>query len=177
MNYVPTPINGAWIVEPERRTDERGWFARSWCVREFEEHGLNPRLVQCNISFNNKSGTLRGMHFQRAPHGEAKLVRVTKGAIHDVILDLRKDSPSYLKWFGVDLTGDNHRMLYIPEGVAHGFQTLTEESEVFYQMSEFYYGDLQTGVRWDDPAFDIRWPHCESRIIAAKDSAWPDYAR
>jgi len=175
MNYVSTPINGAWIVEPERRTDERGWFARSWCVREFEERGLNPRLVQCNISFNNKSGTLRGMHLQRAPHGEAKLVRVTRGAIHDVILDLRKDSPSYLKWFGVDLTGDNHRMLYIPEGVAHGFQTLTDESEVFYQMSEFYYTDLSSGVRWNDAAFAIQWPPALARTISERDASWPDF--
>jgi len=163
------------VIEVERLTDERGFFARAWCQREFAEHGLNPRLVQCNISYNPRRGTLRGMHYQAVPHSEAKLVRCTRGAIYDVIVDLRSDSPSYLRHFGVDLTAEGREMLYVPEGVAHGFLTLEDETEVFYQMSEFYAPEAARGVRWNDPAFGIRWP-IEVAVISPRDAAYPDFA-
>lgn len=163
------------MIEVERLTDERGFFARAWCQREFAEHGLNPRLVQCNISYNPRRGTLRGMHYQAVPHSEAKLVRCTRGAIYDVIVDLRSDSPSYLRHFGVDLTAEGREMLYVPEGVAHGFLTLEDETEVFYQMSEFYAPEAARGVRWNDPAFGIRWP-IEVAVISPRDAAYPDFA-
>ncbi len=175
MIFAPTALPGAFVVEMEKREDARGFFARSWCVREFEEHGLNPRLVQCNVSFNRAKGTLRGMHYQVAPREEAKLVRCTSGAIHDVILDLRPDSPAYLRHFAVELTAVNHRALYVPEGCAHGFQTLADDTEVFYQMSEFYSPEHARGVRWDDPAFGLPWPQAE-RIIVDRDRAYPDFA-
>src|SRR5688500_11400400 len=138
MIFTETDLKGAYIIEPEKLEDERGFFARTWCAREFEEHGLNPRLAQCNISYNHKKGTLRGMHFQAKPYEEAKLVRCTIGAIYDVIIDLRPQSPTYTQWTAVELTADNHRMLYVPEGFAHGFQTLMDQTEVFYQMSNLY---------------------------------------
>jgi dTDP-4-dehydrorhamnose 3,5-epimerase len=173
--FLPTALPGAFVVEMEKREDARGFFARSWCVREFEEHGLNPRLVQCNVSLNRAKGTLRGMHYQVAPFAEAKLVRCPRGAIHDVILDLRPDSPAYLGHVAVELSDANHRMLYVPEGCAHGFQTLADDTEVFYQMSEFYSPEHARGVRWDDPAFGLPWPSDE-RIIADRDRAYPDFA-
>ncbi len=157
MIFTETPLKDAYIIELERIEDERGFFARSWCVREFEEHGLNPNMVQCNVSFNKKKGTLRGMHYQAAPHEEAKLVRCTRGALYDVIIDLRPDSPTFKKWFGVELTAKNRKMFYIPEGFAHGFQALEDETEIFYQMSEFYHPENARGVRYDDPAFGIEW--------------------
>lgn len=173
MIFTETKLGGAFIIEPERHEDERGFFARTWCQRQFEAHGLNPRLVQCNISFNRRKGTLRGMHYQTAPHAEAKLVRCTMGAIYDVILDLRPDSATLKQWVAVELTADNHRMLYIPEGLAHGFQTLADDTEVFYQMSEFYHPENVWGVRWDDPEFGIRWPLNEVSEISDKDSNCP----
>ena len=157
MIFTETKLNGAFIIDIEPREDERGFFARSWCEDEFQSHGLNPRLAQCNISFNKKRGTLRGMHYQVAPFAEAKLVRCTMGAIHDVIIDLRPDSPTFKQWISVDLTAENRRALYVPENFAHGFQTLRDNTEVFYQMSEFYHPECARGVRWDDPAFGIRW--------------------
>lgn len=156
MIFTETKLQGAFIIEPERLEDERGFFARTWCRREFELHGLNSKLMQCNTSFNKKKGTLRGMHYQ-APHEEVKLVRCTRGAIYDVIIDLRSDSPTFKQWVAVELTVNNHRMLYIPERFAHGFQTLEDNTEVFYQMSEFYYSECAKGLRWDDPAFEIKW--------------------
>jgi dTDP-4-dehydrorhamnose 3,5-epimerase len=153
--------------------DERGFFARTWCQHEFEAQGLNPRLVQCNISYNARRSTLRGMHHQAAPYAEAKLVRCTRGVIHDVIIDLRPDSATYKQHVAVLLDADHHRMLYIPEGFAHGFQTLADDSEVCYQMSEFYHTEAATGVRWDDPAFAIEWPQAQHRIISEKDMTWP----
>lgn len=174
MKFLPTKLAGVWILEMERHEDGRGFFARSWCRREFEEHGLDARLVQCNISYNHKKGTLRGMHYQAAPHAEAKLVRCTRGAIYDVTVDLRPASPTHRQWFAAELSAENGRALYIPEGFAHGFQTLTDGAEVFYQMSEFYNADAARGVRWDDPAFRIAWP-ADKRIIAARDAAHPDY--
>lgn len=174
--FSETDLRGAFIVEPERIEDERGFFARSWCQTEFREHGLNPHLVQCNISFNRWKGTLRGMHYQAAPHEEAKLVRCTMGAIYDVIIDLRPDSPTLRRWTAVELNAVNRRMLYIPEGFAHGFQTLADDTEVFYQMSVAYVGEATRGVRWDDPAFGIKWPEAEVRTISMRDSEYPDLA-
>src|ERR1044071_9252916 len=168
MIFTETTLKGAFIIDIEPREDERGFFARSWCEDEFKSHGLNPRLAQCNISFNKKRGTLRGMHYQVAPYAETKLVRCTMGAIYDVIIDLRPQSPTFLRHIGVELTAENHRMLYIPEGFAHGFQTLADNTEITYQMSEFYAPNYAGGVRWSDPAFGIQWPE-EVSVISAKD--------
>jgi len=174
VKFIETPLEGAYIIEIERIEDERGSFARNWCQKEFAEHGLNSRIVQCNISFNKKRGTLRGMHFQVEPFAEVKLVRCTRGAIYDVIIDVRENSHSLKKWFAVELNESNQRMLYIPKGFAHGFQTLEDNTEVFYQMSEFYYPEYSRGVRWDDPFFSIKWPDGE-RIISKKDQEYPDF--
>ena len=174
MIFKETKLKGAFIIEPERIEDERGFFARTFCRKEFEVNGLNPNLVQCSLSFNKKKGTLRGMHYQTAPHEETKLVRCTRGAIYDVMLDLRPNSPTFKQWVSVELTGENRRMLYIPEGVAHGFQTLQEETEVLYQMSEFFHPECARGVRWDDRKFGIEWPSGE-RIISERDRAYPDF--
>ncbi len=168
-------LPGAYILDVERREDARGFFGRTWCVDEFTAHGLNPRVVQCNVSFNALKGTLRGMHFQTAPFDEAKLVRCTMGAIYDVIIDLRPDSPAFLRHVGVELSAQNRRALYIPEGLAHGFQTLTDDAEVFYQMSEVYHPECASGVRWDDPAFGIAWP-LPAPILSDKDRQFPDFA-
>jgi dTDP-4-dehydrorhamnose 3,5-epimerase len=174
MIFTETTLRGAYLVELERREDERGFFARSFCQREFKELGLDPCVVQCNISFNKQRGTLRGMHYQIPPHAEAKLVRCTRGAIYDVIIDLRHSSSTFLRWTGVELTSENHSALYIPEGFAHGFQTLTNDSEIFYQMSEFYAPEAARGIRWNDPTFGITWSLPVS-VISDKDSALPEY--
>ena len=174
MIFKETKLKGTFVIEPERIEDERGFFARTFCRNEFEAHGLNPHLVQCSVSFNKKKGTLRGMHYQVSPHQETKLVRCTAGAIYDVMLDLRPISPTFRQWLSAELTGENQRMLYIPEGVAHGFQTLQDEAEVLYQMSEFFYPECARGVRWDDPKFGIEWPRAE-RIISERDRAYPDF--
>lgn len=174
MIFRETFLRGAYTIEPEFKEDERGFFARTWCQREFREHGLNASLVQCNISFNRKMGTLRGMHFQRPPYGEAKLVRCTMGAIYDVIIDLRPDSLTFKKWFATELTAENRKMLYIPEGFAHGFITLTDNTEVFYQMSQFYHPEYADGVRWNDPAFNITWP-IDVTVISDRDNSYPDF--
>lgn len=173
MLFHPTTLAGAWLIEPELVSDERGAFARTWCAKEFEERGLNPHLVQCNVSINRLAGTVRGMHFQREPHAEAKLVRCTRGAIYDVIVDLRPDSPTYRRWQGFELTATNHRQLYIPQHFAHGFQTLTDDSEVFYQMSREYHAASSTGVRWDDPALAVEWPR-NITLISQRDRTWPE---
>lgn len=173
MRFEPTDVDGVWLIAPKRLTDERGHFARIFCAREFGARGLNPACVQCSVSYNAKRGTLRGMHYQALPHAEAKLVRVTRGAIYDVAIDLRPGSVTYKKWFGAELTAENGRALYIPERCAHGFITLANETEVFYQMSEFYHPDAGRGVRWDDPAFGIDWPLVPS-AIAARDAQYPD---
>jgi len=170
--FTETKLRGAFVIEPERKEDERGYFARTFCEREFAEHGLKPRFVQCNLSYNRRKGTLRGMHFQAAPHAEAKLVFCTRGAIYDVIIDLRADSRTYRQHIGETLSAANGRMLYIPEGFAHGFQTLEDDTAVFYQMSEFYHPESARGVRWDDPAFQIEWPRGE-RIIIQRDREYP----
>jgi dTDP-4-dehydrorhamnose 3,5-epimerase len=162
------------MIEPEMHEDHRGFFARTFCEREFEAHGLNPRVAQCNISFNRFKGSLRGMHFQASPYSEAKLVRCTAGSIYDVIIDLRPSSPSFKKHFGLELSARNRKMLYIPEEFAHGFHTLEDNTEVFYQMSQFYSPEHARGVRWDDPAFGISWPPGE-RIIIERDRTYPDF--
>ncbi len=174
VKFLPTPIAGAWLIEMEPVEDERGAFARSFCREEFARHGLNPAVAQCSVSTNRRKGTLRGMHYQAAPHEETKLVRCTRGAIHDVILDLRPQSPTFRKWFAVELSADNRRMLYVPAGFAHGFQSLTDNTEVFYQISTPYHPESARGVRWDDPAFGIEWPATE-RIISDKDRHYPDF--
>lgn len=174
MIFEETDLPGAYVVNAEPYRDERGFFARTWCRREFEEHGLNPRLVQCNISFNGKRGTLRGMHYQKAPYEEAKLVRCTMGAICDIIVDLRPDSPAYRRHFAVTLSAENRKMLYIPEKFAHGFITLADNTEVFYQMSEFYSQESARGFRWNDPFFDIRLP-LDVAVISERDRSYPDF--
>ena len=174
MVFQDTGLAGAFVIELEKIHDERGFFARSWCTTEFAEHGLNNRLVQCNVSRNRAKGTLRGMHYQTAPHEEAKLVRCTMGAIYDVIVDLRPSSSTYLKSFGAELSAETHRALYIPEGFAHGFLTLTEESEVFYQMSEFYAPQAARGFRWNDPLLAIAWPG-PVVVISERDRSYADF--
>jgi dTDP-4-dehydrorhamnose 3,5-epimerase len=174
MQFIETPLANAWSIEMDKLADERGFFARSYCPREFAQHGIEMRVVQCNVSFNSRRGTLRGMHFQTAPKAEPKLVRCTRGAIFDVIVDLRPESPTHCRWFGVELSAANHRQLYIPVGLAHGFVTLADDSEVFYQMGEFFSAEHARGVRWNDPAFDIRWP-IEPTVISTKDQIYPDY--
>lgn len=174
MQFVQTRLPGVFEILPDVHSDHRGFFARTWCQKEFEAHGLNPRLVQCSISFNERKGTLRGMHFQAAPHAEAKLVRCTQGAIYDVVLDLRTGSPTYKEWVGAYLTAHNHNALYVPEGCAHGFVTLEDQTEVFYQMSEFYEPDAARGLRWNDPAFGINWP-LEAEVISERDAAYPAF--
>jgi dTDP-4-dehydrorhamnose 3,5-epimerase len=172
MRFVPTELAGAWIIELDRHEDERGFFARSWCQREFEAHGLNPRLAQCSISFNHKRGTLRGMHYQAAPHEEAKLVRCTRGAIYDVLVDLRPKSPTFRRWRAFELREDGWTMLYAGEGLAHGFQTLRDQSEVLYQISEFYQPELSRGVRWNDPELGISWPIADP-VLSQRDLNLP----
>jgi len=174
LKFLETPVAGAFVIEMEPIRDERGFFARSWCAREFAERKLHPGLVQCNVSFNRKRGTLRGMHYQAAPHQEAKLIRCTMGAVYDVIVDLRIESASFRRWHGVELSAENRRAVYCPEGVAHGFQTLTDDSEVLYQMSEIHQPESARGVRWDDPAFGIKWPPAE-RVISARDRNYADF--
>ena len=174
MKFNEAKLNGAFIIEIEKLSDERGFFARSWCRKEFEDHGLISRLVQTNVSYNRKKGTLRGMHYQIAPYQECKLIRCTRGAIYDVIIDLRPDSETYKQWTGVKLTADNYSMLYVPEDFAHGFLTLTDNTEITYQVSQFYTPGSEKGIRFDDPAFNIQWP-LEVVVISDKDRTWPDF--
>jgi dTDP-4-dehydrorhamnose 3,5-epimerase len=174
MRFVSTPIAGAYVVEPELIADERGFFARTYCRDEFLANGLNPDLMQCSISFNKRRGTLRGMHYQKAPYAETKLVRCTQGAIFDVIIDLNSDSTTYLRWFGVELTAEKRNALYIPPGVAHGFQTLNDDTEILYQISEVFRPEYSGGFRWNDAAFGITWPEPIS-IISKRDESYPDF--
>jgi dTDP-4-dehydrorhamnose 3,5-epimerase len=174
--FTETELPGVYVVDLDRREDDRGFFARAWCAREFGEQGLSTELVQCNLSFNHRRGTLRGMHLQEAPHAEVKLVRCTRGAIFDVALDLRPGSPTHRRWLGVTLTAENRRALYVPEGFAHGYQTLEDATETFYQVSEWYTPGAETGVRWNDPAFGIDWPLPDEALLSPKDAAWPDYS-
>lgn len=187
MRFTETKLKGAYIIEIEPKEDERGFFARSFCRKEFKEHGLDFNVVQCNISYNKNKGALRGMHYQISPHEEAKLVSCTRGAIYDVIIDLRKDSPTYSKWFAIELSASliatsacysqftaPYKMLYVPKGFAHGFQTLEDNTIVFYQMSEFYHQKSARGVKWDDPAFGIQWP-LKVSIISECDENYSSY--
>lgn len=175
MTFEETPVAGAFVIELQPIADDRGAFARTFCEREFADHGLAIRFPQWSISRNLRRHTLRGMHYQDAPHAEIKLVHCTRGAVHDVVVDLRKESPTYCRWFGVDLTAEGGRALYIPKGLAHGFQTLTDDAEVAYHISEFFVPGAGRGVRWDDPAFGIVWPEAPGRIMAERDRTYPDF--
>jgi len=171
MIFTETTLKDAYVIDVDLREDHRGGFARTFCAHEFAEHGLKNTVAQCNLSFNHQAGTLRGMHYQIPPAAETKLVRCTKGAIYDVIIDMRPDSPTYLQHFGVELTAENHRALYIPELFAHGYQALTDGAEVVYQVGEFYTPGYERGLRYDDPAFGIEWPLAVT-VISEKDAAW-----
>ncbi|NBJ15351.1 MAG: dTDP-4-dehydrorhamnose 3,5-epimerase [Dehalobacter sp. 4CP] len=174
MIFKETKLPGAFLIEIDPLHDERGFFARTWCSQEFSERGLNPNLAQCSISYNYSKGTLRGMHFQTHPYEEAKLVRCTKGRIFDVIVDLRSSSSTYKQWLGVEISVENRNMLYVPEGFAHGFQTLEDETEVFYQITQYYHPDHASGFKYDDTSFNIQWPLPISSI-SVRDSSYPDY--
>ena len=177
MKFTKTGLDGAYVIEIEPHYDDRGFFARAGCRREFETMGIQFNFVQANIAFSNKKGTLRGMHFQKAPHAEAKFLRCVRGAVFDVMIDLRHDSPTFKKWFGIELTADNHKMVFIPEGFAHGYLTTVDDTEVFYLVSAFYSPDAEGGVRWDDPAFGIKWPMTGHLIISEKDRSLPYFLR
>jgi len=176
MIFTETELPGAYVLDLERREDDRGFFARAWCMNELGDHGLVTRIVQANVSFNNRKGTLRGMHMQVAPHAEVKVIRATRGSVLDVIVDLRPDSPTFKRWTGVELSAANGRALYVPEGFAHGYQTLEDDTETFYLVSEFYAPDAERGLRWDDPALGIEWPDPENAILSDKDASWPDWS-
>jgi dTDP-4-dehydrorhamnose 3,5-epimerase len=173
--FKETELPGAYVIELERRNDARGFFARAWCANEFADQGLSTRLVQANLSFNVRNGTVRGMHFQLGPHAEVKIVRCTRGAVYDVIIDLRPDSATFKQWIGVELDADSRNAIYVPEGFAHGYQTLAPETETLYQVSEFYAPHAESGVRWDDPAFGIEWPDPRNAFLSEKDRNWPDF--
>ena len=168
-------MQGVYVIEPTRFEDERGFFAPSFSQREFENHRLNGHFVENNISYNRRRGTLRGLHYQAAPYGQAKLVRCTRGAIFDVVVDLRPDSPTFRKWTSSELTAENRLLLYLPEDMAHGFQTVEDDTEVFYQVSDFYRPEAYEGLRWNDPAFGIEWPMAEEPIMLPRDSSYPDF--
>jgi len=176
VRFEPTPLSGAWIVALEPHADERGFFARVWCAEEFGARGLETRVAQTSLSLNRRRGTLRGMHWQAAPHEETKVVRCVRGAMFDVIIDLRPASPTYARHFAVELSAENRLALYVPKGFAHGFQTLADDTEVLYQISEFYAPAAGRGARWNDPAFGIRWPIAEP-ILSARDRDYPDFHR
>jgi dTDP-4-dehydrorhamnose 3,5-epimerase len=172
VQFTPSRIPGAFFIDPKKIADARGFFAMTWLPDEFRSRGLDAGLAQCNLAFNHQRGTLRGMHFQRAPHEQVKLIRCTRGALLDVIVDLRTDSPTYRQWDSVELTADNHRMIYIPVGLAHGYITLDDSTEAYYHASTLWAPEAESGVRWNDPAFGIQWPF-EPTVISAKDAEWP----
>lgn len=174
MKFYETKLNGAFIIELEKNEDERGFFARTWDKKEMQKFGFNTNLVQCNISFNKIKGTLRGMHYQTAPFQEAKLVRCTRGKIFDVIIDLRPTSLTFKQWFSTEIDEKNHKMIYVPEYFAHGFQTLEDNTEIFYQISEYYMPEYAKGIRWDEKTFDIKWP-INPKIISEKDLTYPSF--
>ena len=175
MLFIETKLKGAFVIELEKYSDDRGFFSRAWCQKEFKEQGINSRFVQANIGFSKNSGTIRGIHYQIAPFEEAKLVRCIRGAIFDVVLDLRPELPSFKQWFGVELSDENRKMLYVPEGCAHGYQTLVDNTEFFYQVSQVYSPESERGILWNDPEFDIEWPIDEDLVISEKDQNWPDF--
>ena len=174
MTFKETKLQGAYIIEPEMLIDERGAFARTFCRKDFESHGLNGNISQCSISLNTRKYTLRGMHYQKKPCAEAKLVRCSRGVIYDVIVDLRYDSPTFKQWTSVEISAENRKMVYVPVDFAHGFQTLTDGTEVIYQMSEFYSPSHADGFRWNDPSFKIKWPS-DNFVISSKDQSYPDF--
>ena len=174
MIFKETNLKGAFVIEPEMLSDERGAFARIFCQKEFEDHGLNPNISQCSISINSKKFTLRGMHFQKSPYEEAKLIHCSRGLIYDVIVDLRPNSSTYMEWTSVEMSMENKKMVYVPEGFAHGFQTLENNTEVIYQMSQFFLPDHSGGFRWDDPSFNIEWPS-DPKVISPKDKVFPNF--
>jgi dTDP-4-dehydrorhamnose 3,5-epimerase len=174
MTFDHTKISGVFEIRPEFINDERGFFARTWCQKEFEAQGLNPRLLQCSLSFSSRKGTLRGMHYQAPPYAEAKLVRCTRGTIYDVVVDLRPESRTFKQWIAIILTAEKRNLAYVPEGCAHGFLTLEHGTEVFYQMSEFYNAESARGVRWNDPAFRIEWP-AKAEVMSTRDRTYPDF--
>jgi dTDP-4-dehydrorhamnose 3,5-epimerase len=174
MKFTETGLEGAWIVDVEPLSDDRGFFGRTWCAKEFAEHGMVADIAQCNLSYNHRKGTLRGLHYQVPPAAEAKFVRCTAGAVHDVIVDVRPDSDTYLQWIGVDLTAENRRALYVPPMFAHGYLTLTDGAEVIYQVSEFYTPGAERGARYDDPAFGIEWP-VAVEVLSDKDAGWTPF--
>ncbi len=176
MKFTESRIPGAWIIELTAIHDDRGFFAMTWLPGEFQSRGLDPSLAQCNLAWNHKRGTLRGMHFQKAPHEQVKLIRCTRGALLDVIVDLRPESPTYKKWDAIELSEDNRRMIYIPAGLAHGYITLTDGVEAYYHASTPWVPASESGVRWNDPAFGIEWPF-EPAVISEKDRNWPDFPR
>ena len=175
MRFGELELPGAYLIELDRIEVDRGFFARTFCRREFADHGLATEIAQANTAFNHRKGTLRGMHYQAEPHREAKLIRCTRGAVYDVIVDLRRDSPAFMRWVSVELTAENDALLYVPEGVAHGYQTLEDGTETSYLMSEFYEASAGRGVRWDDPAFGIEWPDPANAFLSPKDATWPDF--
>ncbi len=175
MIYRETELHGVFLIEPELKRDERGFFMRLWCRAEFEKRGLQKSFSQYSLASNEKKGTLRGMHFQRPPFQEVKLIHCIQGAIYDVVIDLRQASPTYKRWFAAELSHDNRQMLYIPEGCAHGYQTLQDHTEVVYQISMPYEREAGAGIRWNDPAFNIPWPEVPERTISQRDSVWPDF--
>ena len=175
VHFTPTDLPDAFIIDPEPIEDARGFFARIWDEQQFAEHGLETRIAQCNVSYNKHKGTLRGMHLQRPPYEEVKLIRCVQGSLFDVIIDIRPESSSYKRWTGVELSAHNRRMLYVPRGFAHGFQTLVDDTETFYMVSEFYVPAAEEGLRWNDPVFEIHWPLGEPSEISDKDRSWPDF--
>lgn len=175
MKFTESILKGAYLIEPERNVDERGFFARTYCSHEFDRQGIDFSPAQCSVSFNKKRGTLRGMHYQDRPHAEAKLVRCTMGAIYDVIVDVRPESPTYGRWVSVELSSENRLAMYVPEGFAHGFQTLTDDAEIYYQMSKPYVPQVTLGFRWNDPQFGIHWP-LDVCVISERDGRYPDFA-
>jgi dTDP-4-dehydrorhamnose 3,5-epimerase len=174
MIFCESKLRGVFEIEIERHIDERGFFARTWCKKEFEEHGLDSRVAQSSISFNARRGTMRGVHYQAAPNAETKIVRCTQGSVYDVVLDLRADSATFKKWIAVILSAEQRNMIYIPEGCAHGFLTLADNTEVLYQMTEFFAPESARGVRWNDPAFGITWPE-KVEVISERDRTYPDF--
>lgn len=174
MIFEETKLHGAYVIDLEKHEDERGFFARTFCRKELEAHGLIPDVAQANTSLSKARGTLRGMHYQKPPHEETKLVRCTRGALYDVIIDLRPDSSTYKQWVGVELSAENYRMLFVPKNFAHGFITLANDTEANYLVSQFYAPGSELGIRWNDPQFDIQWP-MEVQVISAKDGSWPDF--
>lgn len=174
MLFHETPLQGCYVIEPEPIRDHRGFFARVWCRRELEQHGLKAEVMQSNVGFSHRKGTLRGLHFQQTPHAEVKIVRCTRGAMFDVVVDLRPQSPTHMQWFGVELTEDNEKMIYVPEGFAQGYMTLVDNTEMNYHTSKFFDRESASGVRHDDSAFGIKWP-IEVSVISEQDAKWPNY--